>query len=156
MIRPARPGEAPALTDLSRRSKAHWGYDAAFMELYRDQLTIEPAHIGEARVFVADREGTATGLYVLRSWKGAAETIELDALFVAPEAIGSGIGRALWDHLVETARDWGGARLYIVSDPNAVGFYERMGAVATGAFSTPPPPERRLPILIYALSRGSQ
>jgi hypothetical protein len=40
-IRPARAGEADALTALALRSKAHWGYDAAFMEVVRPILTIE-------------------------------------------------------------------------------------------------------------------
>ena len=34
MLRPARPGEAAALSDLALRSKAHWGYDQAFLDRY--------------------------------------------------------------------------------------------------------------------------
>src|ERR1700744_1513825 len=39
-IRAARPGEAATLTELAMRSKAHWGYDPAFMTRLRPILTI--------------------------------------------------------------------------------------------------------------------
>ena len=39
-LRPARPEEAPALTELCLRSKAVWGYDAAFMQACRRELTM--------------------------------------------------------------------------------------------------------------------
>src|SRR5476649_1400099 len=44
-IRPALLDEADALSALCLRSKAHWGYDAAFMALSQDALTISPALI---------------------------------------------------------------------------------------------------------------
>ena len=40
MIRPARPEEAAALSDLALRAKAHWGYDNAFLKAYRAELTV--------------------------------------------------------------------------------------------------------------------
>ena len=63
----------------------------------------------------------------------------------------SGVGRAMWDHLAATARDLGGTQLHIESDPNAVEFYLAMGADDTGTLSKPVPPNRRLPVLVYAL-----
>jgi len=39
-IRPARREECGLLTELALRSKAVWGYDAAFMEACREELTI--------------------------------------------------------------------------------------------------------------------
>jgi len=52
-IRPARAGEAEALTALCVRSKAHWGYDAAFMRLCVPALTMSEHGIAEGRVLVA-------------------------------------------------------------------------------------------------------
>jgi hypothetical protein len=52
-IRPARAGEAEALTALCVRSKAHWGYDAAFMRLCVPPLTMSEHSIAEDRVPVA-------------------------------------------------------------------------------------------------------
>ena len=43
IVRPARAGEAAALTALCVRSKAHWGYDATFMRLCQASLTVSDA-----------------------------------------------------------------------------------------------------------------
>jgi hypothetical protein len=42
-IRKARPDEAGELTELALRSKAHWGYDEAFMASCREELTVRKA-----------------------------------------------------------------------------------------------------------------
>jgi hypothetical protein len=52
-VRPARAGEAATLTALCVRSKAHWGYDAEFMRLSRDAITMAEKDISAGRVLVA-------------------------------------------------------------------------------------------------------
>ena len=52
-IRTPRPDELSSLSDLCFRSKAVWGYDAAFMEACRGELTLrwyrEPGQGGNGR-----------------------------------------------------------------------------------------------------------
>lgn len=52
-IRRARPDEADALTDLSMRSKRSNGYDDAFMEACREELTVTPKRLAEGEYWVA-------------------------------------------------------------------------------------------------------
>jgi hypothetical protein len=60
------------------------------------------------------------------------------------------VGRALFEHSVEQARALGFCSLHIESDPNAEGFYERMGARRVGMNITQLDGEHReLPLLIY-------
>ena len=56
----------------------------------------------------------------------------MNKLFVEPRHIRGGVGRALLAHAVAEARQRGAERLTILADPNAVGFYERNGAVRIG------------------------
>jgi hypothetical protein len=49
-IRPARPGEAAALSALAMRSKAHWGYDQEFLEAVRPVLTFTEADLAGSPV----------------------------------------------------------------------------------------------------------
>ena len=128
-IRPARPEEAAELTELCMRSKALWGYDAAFMEVVRQQLTLTPDYIRRHKVFVADRQGAALGVYALADEGGF---VDLDFMFIEPDHVRTGIGRAMWPHLINEARGFGRSRLQIIADPSAVPFYERMGAVRCG------------------------
>ena len=125
-IRTARPGEAEDLTALCVRSKAHWGYDAAFMEMSAAALTVSEADIALGRVLVAvAADGRVIGMACVVP---DGEAADLNALFVDPPAIGSGAGRLLFDESIGLARALGARRLTILADPNAAPFYERMGA----------------------------
>jgi predicted N-acetyltransferase YhbS len=56
----------------------------------------------------------------------------LDHLWVLPQFMGRGVGRALFQHAEGIARASGAARMRIVGDPHAEQFYSRMGATAYG------------------------
>lgn len=100
------------------------GYSLGEMQLHRD------------RIFLAESEaGEILGFYSLIT-EGEPE---LDLMFVADAAQGTGLGKILFDHMRETARARGIASVVIVSHPPSVGFYERMGAARTG---TKPPSGR--------------
>ena len=64
-IRPAEPGDAPALTELALRAKASWGYSAEFMEACRAELTMTPQKMAAWRVWVAELEGRPAGMIAL-------------------------------------------------------------------------------------------
>src|SRR5690242_16425896 len=94
-VRPAKPGEAQSLTALCVRSKAYWGYGAAFMKLSASSLTVSESDIAADRVLVAVNDaGTVVGM---ASVVPEGETSDLDMLFVDPPTIGSGAGHALYD-----------------------------------------------------------
>ncbi|HKU69180.1 MAG TPA: hypothetical protein VJP85_15515 [Candidatus Baltobacteraceae bacterium] len=56
-IRPARPDDAEALTDLAMRSKASWGYDQTFMRNVRDDMVVTRGDIENAHSLVAHNDG---------------------------------------------------------------------------------------------------
>ena len=63
------------------------------------------------------------------------ERMDLLHLWVLPEAMGRGVGRSLFRHALERARILGFRELEIESDPNAEGFYRRIGAHRVGTSS---------------------
>lgn len=138
-IRPARPGEAGALSALCKRAKAHWGYDAEFLRLSDAALTIAPELIETGRVLVAEADGRIAGMASLAPLHG--DTWDLLHMFVEPAAMRTGAGRMLFAAIAELARGWGGTLLSIQSDPYAEGFYRRLGAAlrrgAVGRHSRP-------------------
>ncbi|OKI87605.1 GNAT family N-acetyltransferase [Micromonospora sp. CB01531] len=146
-IRAARPAEAAELTELALRSKGHWGYDAVFLARCRSELTLTPADVATRQVAVAERDGTVVGLLVLG---GIPPELELDMLFVDPPAIGTGVGRVLFDHAVATARAAGAHALWLDADPDAEPFYRHVGAVPAGT-AVSPSTGRTLPRLRYDL-----
>ena len=146
----ARGGEAESLSALCRRSKAHWGYDAEFMRLSREALTLAEADIAAGRVLVAvDAAGRTIGLVRVEP---DGEEAELGLMFVDPPAIGSGAGRLLFEAAVRLARKLGARRMVILADPNAAPFYERMGARFVRHAPSDAIPGRTLPFYEYDLA----
>ena len=128
-IREARADEAALISDIAYRSKAYWGYSEAFMRACREELTFSAEDCSRKLVALLEDPGVV-GFYALE--RLASDSVELGALFVVPEAIGRGYGRALVEHAVGKAREIGAATMVIHGDPNAEGFYLAMGAVAAG------------------------
>ncbi len=128
-IRAARPQDAPALSDLAVRSKGHWGYDAAFLERARPELEVTAEELGRLLAGVAEEDGRPVGFYAVDARAGQPELL---ALFVEPAAIGSGLGKRLFEAAASAAREAGFARLTIESDPNAEAFYRSRGARRVG------------------------
>jgi GNAT superfamily N-acetyltransferase len=149
-LRNIRPNEFPYLDRLCLRSKAVWGYDAAFMAACRAELTLHPDDLRTTQLQVAERDATAVGLAQLKVTGGDAELMKL---FVEPALLGSGIGRLLFKWATERARALGAVRMMIEADPGAVRFYQRMGARQTGFAPSQSIPGRMLPLLHMELAQ---
>lgn len=111
-------------------------------------MTVDPGYVCARPVYLAEAGGETLGFYGLDEEPPQAD---LRYLFVAPEAIGQGVGRRLWDHAIETARRAGYARMQVESDPNAEPFYLRMGARRIGEVASSVRPGRMLPLLRFEL-----
>jgi GNAT superfamily N-acetyltransferase len=153
IIRPARTGEAPILTELCLRSKAHWGYDPAFMVAAARLLRIGEADIRAGNVLVARRteRGEPCGVAVLAPLRRP-DWCELSHLFVAPECLRLGIGRALFLAATALAKEQGATHLSILADPYAAPFYERLGARRCGEAPSGVVPNRMLPLFDFAIA----
>lgn len=123
MIRAARPDEGERLREIAKAAKGYWGYDADLLEGWISQEDFTPAS-PEREFYVAEENGRAIAFSSLIP---RGETCWLEDLWVEPESIGSGVGTQLFRHAVERARELGASMLEWEADPNAVGFYERMG-----------------------------
>lgn len=149
LIRPARGDEADRLSDLVMRAKAHWGYDEAFLEACREDLRVRGERIAAGAIWVAEIDDTPLGVLDFGIEGGEAEVL---ACFVEPEAIGRGVGRALWAKAEALALAAGLTVIGVDSDPFAEGFYLAMGAERIGEAPSGAIPGRMLPRLEKRLS----
>jgi GNAT superfamily N-acetyltransferase len=149
-IRPAVVSEAELLSSLAQAGKRFWGYPEAWLEAWRESLTITPDYLAKHVVSCAeDATGRVVGFYALERDDGLCR---LEHLWLARVYIGRGLGRRLFEHAVQQAQALGAAELLIEADPNAEGFYLHMGAQRTGdTVSRLAGVERALPQLRYAL-----
>lgn len=144
MLRPAWSDEGPLLSSIAMKSKAHWGYDDAFMERCRAELTVTGGRIARERIRVAEVNGEVAGFSSMNALPGKAS---VEDLFVLPEYIGSGIGHLLINDLLHHALRHGIHRLHVESDPNATAFYARQGFTHCGEVASQSIPERKLPLM---------
>lgn len=147
-LRPAHPEEAPELTRLCLRSKAVWGYDQAFMEACRDELTISARDFGQSAICVAVNEQKIIGMAQVCA---QGDDAQLQKLFIDPAAMRTGAGRNLFAWCVSETRNLQALRLWIEADPDAAAFYRKMGAVNDGTVPSESIPGRVLPRLRFDL-----
>ena len=140
-LRPPTPDEGAALTELCLRSKAVHGYDAAFIEACRAELTVDPL-ARSASIVVAELDGVCAGMAEITVQGGEAE---LNKLFIEPACQARGIGKALLDWAKAEAARCGARILAFDADPGAATFYERHGAVLVGQTPSGSIPGRFLP-----------
>jgi GNAT superfamily N-acetyltransferase len=146
-IKAANPGDAETLTGIALAAKCYWGYPERWMEIWRNALTIKPEFIATHETFLAVIDGRTVGFYALDR-KGA--RLDLLHMWVLPDWIGRGIGRAMFYHAVNRAKALGFQELEIESDPNAEGFYQNLGARRVGVNIHMVEDQRReLPVLVY-------
>ena len=144
IIRPADTAEAHALSELALRSKAHWGYDAKFLQACREELSVDARYIINHPVFVIEHVDELAGFYSLEHM--CDEEVELDLLFVDPPHIGHGLGRQLIEHAKHQARESGYQSILIQGDPNAAHFYTAAGGEPSGSSPSGSIPGRVLPL----------
>lgn len=129
-IVPAQPEDAQELTRIALAAKRYWGYPENWMAHWQEMLTITPRCVRENDAYKALQEGRIVGFYVLTN---TPRQLELKHMWVDPAEIGHGIGRALMEHVIRQTADAELPNMEIESDPNAEGFYLKMGARRVGA-----------------------
>jgi GNAT superfamily N-acetyltransferase len=123
-IRDGHGADSKRLREIAVDSKAHWGYDRALVEQWAEGGDFEPESLRRRHVYVAEADGEPVG------WASLIPNGEvgwLEDLWIEPAWIGRGVGRMLFEHVKDRARELGAVRLEWEAEPNARGFYERMG-----------------------------
>lgn len=128
-IRRANPEDADTLTEIAHAAKRHWNYPESWIQQWQADLTITGEFIATHEVFVAAIKGTIAGCCALVMRDALAE---IEHMWIRPEQMGAGVGRALFEHARKRAVERGANVLELSADPYAEGFYARLGAKRIG------------------------
>ena len=128
-IRRSVPEEAPTLTQIALNAKQYWGYPEHWIKHWESDLTISEDFIRNNQVYVAEDNGEICGFYALGV---SGPKAELEHMWVAPAYIGTGIGKELFLDAMNRSTTLDVRQVSITADPNAAGFYARMGATQVG------------------------
>ena len=124
MIRRAQPQEADQLTQIAIAAKRHWNYPEHWMELWLPQLTFSPEYLEKNESWVVEQDGVPIAFSTIQEHDG---NFWIGDMWVSPEYMGRGVGKKLFAYALILARQRGFKTLQLEADPNAVGFYEKMG-----------------------------
>jgi GNAT superfamily N-acetyltransferase len=125
VIRAARPDEGPRLREIAIASKSRWGYEESQVRTWAEQGDFSAEGLAAKHFLVAEAGGRAVGFASLIP---RGELCVLDDLWLEPDWMGRGLGSKLFEACADRAGQLGAKRLEWEAEPNAVGFYEKMGA----------------------------
>jgi GNAT superfamily N-acetyltransferase len=145
----AEPAAAEQLAQICIAAKGYWGYSPEWLARWQANLRITPEYLASSVAYCAVDAGETVGWYALLH--GHKKSL-LDHLWVTPGRIRTGVGRALFAHAVQEARRAGSNYLEIEAEPQAAGFYERMGARYSHAVLTAM--DREIPVYLVDLASG--
>jgi maltose O-acetyltransferase len=135
-IRIALPGEYEILTEIAFAAKRTWNYPESYFEIWKDELTVTKDYINNNVVFVAEKGNQVVGFYSIvlipNDFMAGNVLVKkgfwLEHLFIKPSFQKKGIGKRLMEHALNYCEENWIDELKIFVDPNATGFYEKMGA----------------------------
>jgi len=112
-------------------------------------MIVRAEYLRDEHGIVAEEDGVAVGYALVRV---DGDSAYLRDLFVETGRFRAGIGKALFSAAVQYARERGATELRLVGDPNAVGFYERMGMHQIASEPSIAGEGRTLPIMALSLT----
>lgn len=142
-IRPATPEEVDTVRTLFREYQAWLNIDLCFQS-FEEELAGLPGRYAPPQgviLFAEAANGGIAGVVALRALDPY--TAEMKRLFVRPAHQGTGLGRALAEAIIESARQRGYSRLRLDTLPSmgtAIQLYRKLGFVDIPQYTVNPVP----------------
>ena len=133
-IRTAAVADVAALREVYRRSSLSNEGDRDLLSAHPELLEWSDLAVREGRTRMAEADGCVAGFATVMFTETAAE---LEDLFVDPDWMRRGIGRALVEDIAVVARSAGSPFIEVDANPHALSFYSRVGFVSVGEADVP-------------------
>ena len=134
-IEKANSDDYEILTEITKLSKAFWGYSEEQMAQWNDALTITNEYIQTNFTYKLIKENQVIGYYSYFITEST--TVKLDNLFVLPTYIGKGLGNYLMNDFLNRIKENRDIKKVILdADPNAENFYKKFGFITIGKIET--------------------
>lgn len=144
IIKKAIPNDHKLLTEITKKSKAYWGYSQEQIENWSQFLTVSKEYIETKSVYNLIVDDKIIGYYSF--FHESENTIKLDNLFILPDFIGKGFGKIVMNDFLVRIKNSNVQKVILNSEPNAEEFYLKFGFVKVGEIETSIK-DRYLPIM---------
>jgi len=126
----ANISDSNELTELTKSSKAYWGYSEKQMQEWKDELTVSEIFIKENQVVKLSIEQKIVGFYSY--YIIDKDNIKLQHLFIHPNSIGKRYGSLLMNDFLKKISDDNIKIITLDADPNAEDFYKKFNFKVVG------------------------
>lgn len=123
MLEKAGSDDLETLNKILFESKSLWGYDREFMTEFMKCFRITEKDIDNKTSWLLKIDNKNAGFVTLDF-----ANPELVNFFIQPKFTGLGIGKFLWNEVIRLFSEKDIFDFKIWADPNANGFYEKMGS----------------------------
>jgi N-acetylglutamate synthase-like GNAT family acetyltransferase len=130
-------------------AKRHWGYSDDLMDIWLPDLLLKPEDFDIRTIWVLKKQKQIIAISSLVFLSNG--VCELEDFWVIPAYMGCGIGRKMFQFIINHLEEIEAIKLVIISDPNAEKFYNKMGASRVDLFASKPE-GRMLPIMELLIS----
>lgn len=147
-IKKSTIGDSAILTEITKTSKAYWGYSDEQIENWSELLTITKIYIETTNVYKLLDNDLIVGYYSYIYLNK--KEVRLDNLFILPNYIGTGLGKLLMGNFLDRIKNTETERIILDSEPNAEKFYAYFGFKKVGQIETSIK-DRYLPIMEFVI-----
>ncbi len=124
-IERAMKDDSEILTLLAIESEATWGFDAAFMDIFRRTYIISENFITGNLVYKMLKDDQLIGFFGIVKEDYMSK---LEYFYIAPDYIGKGYGKKMWLSMQEICGENHIDQIELVTSPEAGDFYLACGA----------------------------
>lgn len=149
-IKKANPNDHKILTEITKKSKAYWGYSDEQIKIWSEFLTVSKEYVETKSVYNLIVDDKIIGYYSF--FHESENTIKLDNLFVLPDFIGKGFGKILMNDFLVQIKNSDAQKVILNSEPNAEDFYIKFEFVKVGQMETSIK-DRYLPIMELKINK---
>lgn len=146
-IQLSKSKDADILTQISHLAKSYWGYPPDWITHWKDSLTVTKAYINHPDHYLFHIQNAQNKIVGFCALCLETTYAEIEHMWILPEYMGKGLGRKLLMYTLENSLpEHFNKPIRVVSDPNALSFYEKIGFKFIG-WEDSWPEGRKLPVL---------
>ena len=127
IFKKAKLNDLDVLNKLSLNSESYWGEKSTFLEKFKKVYIITPKCLNNSYIMKMVKDTEIVGFYSLDIKKR-----ELDYFYIKKDLIGQGLGKKMWENMLNNCKKIGLKKIYFVTSPEAAGFYLSLGAIKIG------------------------
>ena len=144
----ASPADLETLNRIAYEAEAYWEHDESFMEIFASVYKLTGETLKNQITYLMVENNQIIGFFSIIPKQSAAH---LDYFYIRREQMGKGLGRKLWNHLLNLCREKGFKEITGETEPGALPFYTKMGAIQVGTTKSKIDPNKDLPKFQFSL-----